>query len=566
MIARLAVTLCAISLIASSQSTSQYPASWWAPVSENGKPDWEILPQSAKPGEVILSKRNELGILSNFAATPFTLRAKRYASVEGFWQMMLYPESAADPRAVAPRVTWRYTRAQVTQMTSFEAKEAGTLAEANMLQLGIDWVTYEGARMLYRSPVRGEHYRLIREAMRAKLDQNPKVREVLLSTGDLILRPDHIQEKDAPPEWAYFQIWMEIRNELRSATGAGSAAFIDFSDQPKYVVAGVADSAYMGGHGSEAGVRSAESLARAMASLKNDMPPGNAGVDGKTETSLHAAILRDPSNAALHHSMAAVEERSGKPVDAVHEYQEAADLDPSENNLFDWGTELLIHDAPPAAAEAFERGIRRYPRSKRILLGSAVAFYLRGDYAQAARRFFAATDLNPSDPKPYLFLGDVQTPEITETPDCRERLRRFAQLQPNNAQANYLYATTMWDPKTGPHDGRTLASAQAALERAVHLDPAFGPAYLRLGMLYAEQSDISAAIEAYRKAINADPNLEQAHYRLAAAYRKQGDNQNAQRETEMFEQLSKNSAQLRDRERSSLQRFVVNLKSADLAH
>ena len=41
---------------------------------------------------MILSKRNELGILSNFAATPFTLYGKRYASVEGFWQMMLYPE------------------------------------------------------------------------------------------------------------------------------------------------------------------------------------------------------------------------------------------------------------------------------------------------------------------------------------------------------------------------------------------------------------------------------------------------------------------------------------------
>src|ERR1019366_5140152 len=77
----------------------QYPAHWWTPVPEANKPDWEILPQSAKPGEVILSKRNELGILSNFAPTPFTLYGKRYASVEGFWQMLLYPEGADDPRA-----------------------------------------------------------------------------------------------------------------------------------------------------------------------------------------------------------------------------------------------------------------------------------------------------------------------------------------------------------------------------------------------------------------------------------------------------------------------------------
>src|ERR1700757_1473714 len=123
--------LMALSLLAA-QSQPHYPAHWWTPVPEAGKPDWEILPQAAKPGEVILSKRNELGILSNFAATPFIYRGKRYASVEGFWQMMLYPESSSDPRAQFRGVEWRYTREQVAQLTSFDAKEAGTLAEANM--------------------------------------------------------------------------------------------------------------------------------------------------------------------------------------------------------------------------------------------------------------------------------------------------------------------------------------------------------------------------------------------------------------------------------------------------
>ena len=42
----------------------RYPAHWWTPVPEAGKPDWEILPQEAGPGEVILSKRNELGFCS----------------------------------------------------------------------------------------------------------------------------------------------------------------------------------------------------------------------------------------------------------------------------------------------------------------------------------------------------------------------------------------------------------------------------------------------------------------------------------------------------------------------
>src|SRR5881392_3535320 len=77
----------------------RYPSHWWTPVPTEGKPDWEILPQEAGPGEVILSKRNELGLLSNFAATPFTFHGRRYASLEGFWQMMKYPEGPDDPRA-----------------------------------------------------------------------------------------------------------------------------------------------------------------------------------------------------------------------------------------------------------------------------------------------------------------------------------------------------------------------------------------------------------------------------------------------------------------------------------
>src|SRR5215216_6775258 len=68
---------------------ARYPAIWWAPVPKKGAPAWEILPQEAGPGEVILSKRNELGLLSNFSATTFTLDGITYPSLEGFWQMML---------------------------------------------------------------------------------------------------------------------------------------------------------------------------------------------------------------------------------------------------------------------------------------------------------------------------------------------------------------------------------------------------------------------------------------------------------------------------------------------
>jgi len=197
------------------QSHAPYPARWWAAVPKEGAPAWEILPQEARPGEVILSKRNELGLLSNFAAAPFTFRGRRYASLEGFWQMMKYPEGPDDPRATFPGLHWAFTREQVAQMTGFEAKRAGTLGEANMKKMGIGWVSFEGKRFEYKPAVPGEHYRLIVAATREKVRQNPQVRKVLLATGDLVLKPDHHQEPDAPAAWRYYDILMQIRAELQ---------------------------------------------------------------------------------------------------------------------------------------------------------------------------------------------------------------------------------------------------------------------------------------------------------------------------------------------------------------
>ncbi len=193
----------------------RYPSHWWSPIPKDGAPAWEIMPQEAAPGEVILSKRHELGLLSNFAPTPFTFRGERYASLEGFWQMMKYPESEDDPRARFPGARWAHTRDEVAKMASFEAKGAGTSAEKNMRAMGITWVTFEGRRLEDRSAEPGDHYRLIVAATWEKVRQNPEVRAALLSTGGLVLVPDHHQEPNAPAAWRYYEILTEIRDELR---------------------------------------------------------------------------------------------------------------------------------------------------------------------------------------------------------------------------------------------------------------------------------------------------------------------------------------------------------------
>ena len=208
---------CLLGLVSTAKAAS-YPDEWWKPVPKEGAPDWEVLPQEAdrSKNEVILSKRNELGILSNFAATPFVYRGKTYASLEGFWQATKFPENGQDPRMLAP-AKWTKTRAEVEQLTAFDAKHAGDGGSANMKLLKIDWVSFEGKRLVYKESGESAFYQLIREAMWQKLQQNSEVRRILLATGDLKLRPDHAP---SPPElkaWAFYDIWMEFRRELQNA-------------------------------------------------------------------------------------------------------------------------------------------------------------------------------------------------------------------------------------------------------------------------------------------------------------------------------------------------------------
>lgn len=195
-------------------NSNEYPKTWWAPFPEEKAYEWEILPQAAKTGEVILSKRNELGLLSNFADTPFDLDGIRYASLEGFWQMMKFPESSEDERCQRTDIQWPFRREEVANMLGFDAVAAGDQADVLMEELGIDWVTYQGQKMKIWTMERGPHFELILRATKAKLAQNPRVVEVLRSTGDLILKPDHHQPDNAPPAWKYFDIYMELRDSL----------------------------------------------------------------------------------------------------------------------------------------------------------------------------------------------------------------------------------------------------------------------------------------------------------------------------------------------------------------
>jgi Flp pilus assembly protein TadD len=294
---------------------------------------------------------------------------------------------------------------------------------------------------------------------------------------------------------------------------AGSPTMLPFFDPPSFVGAGVTDASNRGGHGSDPILHSTEALVKATASLGG-------------------AVTR------------------GDDLETVRAYQHAAEIDPSESHIFDWGSELLTHRAAEQSIEVFSRGNKLFPRSTRMLSGLAAAYYSRGSWDEAERFFFAAADLKPEDPAPYLLLGLVKNSPIGASEGFAQRMERFARLQPENAWADYYYAINLIQA--------TPATAQSLLQKAVRIDPSLGAAWLQLGILFADQGNYAQAIPAWQSAIAA--GVIEAHYRLAQAWRRTGEPEKAKAEIQQFEQLSKQSAEREDRERAAIREFVFTLR------
>ncbi len=271
------------------------------------------------------------------------------------------------------------------------------------------------------------------------------------------------------------------------------------------------------------------------------------------------SLLAKQDKAELHQLLGDVEEKAGNPLQAVREYQRAAEMDPSELNLFDWGAELLMHRAFEPAIEVFSRGIRGFPRSARMLTGLGIARYGQGNVEEAVRWLCEAADLNAGDPGPYLLLGKIQSGMADASP-IHQRLKRFAELEPDNALANYYYAVALWKQHRRPDAAADSDEVVKRLQRAVQLDPKLAEAYVQQGIVYSERKDFTKAIPAYQKAIEINSRLEQAHYRLAQAYSATGEKLKAQQEIELYKQGSKEAAAEAERERREMRQFVYTMQ------
>ena len=413
---------------------------------------------------------------------------------------------------------------------------------------------------------------------------------------------------------------LDLAEEKDAVPGKGEAQAIEYSDEPQFTVAGVTDPSNVGGHGSNVTLPTKEALARETASLAKETPDtrGNGGGatelpkvapedfagnweagqklvqlgrakdaivyleralqlrpdaygadyslamaylqtgDPKRAEELAKRIPREKETAESHALLAEIKEAEGRPVEAVKEYELTALMAPTEVHIFAWGAELLLHRADAPAAKVFGMGHQRYPKSIRMLVGLGAAAYAQDLNEQAARWLLEAIELEPSDARPYLFLGKVQEVAKSEPQEWVDAFKRFAVLRPDDAWAHYYFAVALQKERRGERD---FAARDAELQKAIAIDPRLGEAYLKLGVLYGEKGELAKAVASLQKAVEYTPLPDEAHLRLAQVYRRMGETEKALKESELYAEVSKKKKEKMEKERRELGQFVYTLKS-----
>ena len=251
-------------------------------------------------------------------------------------------------------------------------------------------------------------------------------------------------------------------------------------------------------------------------------------------------MLEQADTARLHSLLGVLEDRQGNYLDAARAYHRAAEIDPSESDIFDLATYLVQHKGYVGfldeSIKFFRYGVKQYPRSSRMMVGLGVALYASHQYDEAVQTLCAAVDLDPKDPRAIQFLGQASrvSPALAEAVD--RRLEDFARRYPENAATNYYYALSLWE-RGGGKQGQNLEQIERLLRKAEALSPGWYEPHYQLGVVYEAEKRYPDAIREMRKAVKIDESFYPAHFRLARLYNHIGERSKAATEAAEVKRL-----------------------------
>lgn len=265
----------------------------------------------------------------------------------------------------------------------------------------------------------------------------------------------------------------------------------------------------------------------------------------------------DAKTAAVEALLGEAEEKSGHFEAAVKHLKRAAELDPSETNLYGYGNELLQHWTFPAAVEILRYATVRYPSSVPLQMALGIAYFGNGNYDKAVPVFSALLTRQPDSAAAADLLGrSCSALAGSQQPGCSS-LQQFAQAHTGNAPAS-LYAAIAILHR--PLDEQDAPAAEALLRNALRVDPKLAEAWYQLAVLQQSRNEWPASVASLDHALSNRPGYPEAHYRLARAYSHMGKRDEAQQQIALQQ---KYAAETKAAENKRLQEVMTFLTSSN---
>ena len=271
------------------------------------------------------------------------------------------------------------------------------------------------------------------------------------------------------------------------------------------------------------------------------MEKGDLRAAGHT---LESAVASGLDDARIYAALAEVYQADGHFENAIPAMRLAVLRDP-QNEMYHVRYGLLLTDshAPGAGILRLQEALKQFPNSARLWLALGIAQLTHGQNVEAENSFKRSLAVDAKLVPAIAYLG-VTYAERGAYDKAIDFYEQAIALNAKLGALYYLAADTML--KVSNAD---TTRAERYLKRATELDPKLDVAYLAWGRLYVRQNRHNEAAPLLERAVALQPELLEAHYQLSRVYVKLKRTEEANRELEIFKQLTqKQKAQNESRE------------------
>ncbi len=273
--------------------------------------------------------------------------------------------------------------------------------------------------------------------------------------------------------------------------------------------------------------------------IKQASALARAGDVKQAESLLRSAVIDDPDSASLHGALGKLLFEEQNYTDSVQELNQAEQLEPDsrEYNMllaaallgakrdgvvrnfllaieprfkqypeFHYSLGLAYYNLAQIAKAQTEltEAIRLDPAMDRASFLLAACYASEGDFTKAAETLRRLVKYHPNNAIYWTTLGDVlRQSGSASRPEAIRACRRALAIQPDNAHAQFVLATTLLD-------AGDLAGARVFLEHLEQLSPKELEAHVALARVYARlgKPDLARKEKEIVKQLQADQNSE----------------------------------------------------------